>query len=325
MPEKQKKVAVIVLQYGNSFDTIECLESLIKLKSRNLSIIVVDNHSPSKEKLPLNQWLAGLPSNKKKKAAFRGKARAYSVQNKELIYIENAVNSGFAGGNNTGLQFAMDSPEYGYFWFLNNDTTVDPDSLNRLVSCYEKRKKDRIGILGSKMRYYYRPEILQGIGGRMNPWFATSRGIGEGKKDSGQFDKGQHPIDFPIGASLFVSREFVNSVGMMTEDYFLYFEEMDWAIRARRKGFRVGYCPQSVVFHKEGGSIGSSVRGRSRSVLSDYYQLRNRIKFTARYRPVLLPTVLLGFAAVLFNRIIRGQWDRIPVVFKALFSLPYRK
>lgn len=324
MPEKQKKIAVIVLQYGNSGDTVECLESLLKL-SGDFSVVIVDNNSLLKDRLPLRKRLTRYPSRKSPVNATSGNIRSYMANKHPVHYIEYPVNTGFAGGNNIGILFAKDTLGCDYFWLLNNDTTVDTESLKSLVACYEMNKKNRVGILGSKMRYYYKPEILQGVGGRMNPWFATSSGIGQNEKDTGQYDTGDRQVDFPIGASLFVSREFIDRVGMMTEDYFLYFEEMDWTIRAKRKGYRVGYCPGSIVYHKEGGSIGSSARGASRSALSDYYQLRNRIRFTARYRPFFLPTVILGFTAVILNRLLRGQWSRIPLVLKALFALPYRK
>jgi GT2 family glycosyltransferase len=110
----------------------------------------------------------------------------------------------------------------------------------------------------------------------------------------------------------------------MCEDYFLYFEEMDWAFRGKQKEWKLGYCWKSKVYHKEGGSIGSSSIGKRKSVLADFYGLKNKIIFTQRYFPYALPTVYLSFLAVAFNRIRRKQWNRIGMILGIIFSKNYR-
>jgi len=119
---------------------------------------------------------------------------------------------------------------------------------------------------------------------------------------------------------MFVSREFIEDVGFMFEDYFLYYEELDWILRGKRKGWQIGYCWDSVVYHKEGASIGSNIEGKKKSELADYYFFRNRIKFTKKFCPQFLITVYLGFIITVFNRIRRGQFRRLKLIWKVLKS-----
>ena len=97
-------------------------------------------------------------------------------------------------------------------------------------------------------------------------------------------------MDYINGASTLASRSFLEKIGLMEESYFLYFEEMDWAMRARGK-FALGYARDSVIYHKEGATIGTNLDRRKRSLLSDQYLSRNRVLFTRRFVPWALPTV----------------------------------
>ena len=239
-----------------------------------------------------------------------------------LIFIQTGENLGFAGGNNVGIRYALAKGNFEYIWILNNDTVIENDTLTNLIKKIEeyKVKKQKIGILGSKLLYYDSPKIIQGIGGKYNKWFAVSKHIGVFEEDKGQYDNEKilDDIDYIIGASMFVSKAFIKDVGLMCEKYFLYFDDLDWAVRAKRKNWRLGYCWKSKIYHKEGGSIGSSSKGEKKSEIADYYGLRNRIFFTKKFFPKYLWCVYLGFVVVVWNRIKRKQISRIKLVFKVL-------
>jgi GT2 family glycosyltransferase len=297
-------VAVIIVNYKNPTDTIVCLESLFNNDGPIGQVFVVENGSHDDSSVKMKEWIMNHDKSKKVKL------------------IVSVTNLGFAGGNNLALKEALSNPNFGYFWFLNNDTLVTSDSCLALRKALEENPK--IGLVGSKIRYSWDPDRLQGIGGKFNPFFATTKCIGNNEIDIGQWD--HHPnIDLPIGASMMASREFVEKVGLMDESYFLYFEEIDWSVRGRKCGFKPHFTPGSVVYHKEGSSIGTSHRPKERSSKSDYFELRNRIRFTAKNHSLFLPSVILGFIPVFINRIRRRQWGRIPLVLKALFQLPLGK
>ena len=115
---------------------------------------------------------------------------------------------------------------------------------------------------------------------------------------------------------MLVSRSFLDQVGLMREDYFLYFEELDWAKRGRPQ-FELGIAPTSHVYHKEGASIGSSTSREKRSSLSERYLSRNRILFTRRYYPKSLPSVFFWVYAAAFLRLLKGDPQRASLLVKA--------
>jgi GT2 family glycosyltransferase len=238
-----------------------------------------------------------------------------------LVLIQADANRGFAAGNNIGISYATKQNDFAFVWLLNNDTVIDANALKNLVKKAENCSKAnmKVGIVTSKLLYYYHPEIIQAIGGRYNKWFAVSKHIGSFQKDDGSFDIDEVNMHYPIGASMLVSKEFIDEVGFMCEDYFLYYEEMDWSVRGKQKGFVNKYSYQSKVFHKEGASIGSG-HTKLKSELSDIYSIKNRFKFASKFYPMYLPTVYAGLIPVIFNRFKRKQVKRAYRILKAVFS-----
>ena len=125
----------------------------------------------------------------------------------------------------------------------------------------------------------------------------------------------------PKQASLLVSRAALERVGLLEEAFFLYYEDVEFGLRLKRSGFGLGYAPNSIVRHKEGGSTGaksSSPRGvplRSRRI--DYLALRNRVWVMRSLFPLMLPLVLASYLGVALSRYRRGQGDRLGLVFRA--------
>lgn len=334
------RVGVIILNYLKSADTIECLESVMKSDYENFTVMVVNNGGDKESSDKLTKWAFGVtaydavegamkkysypPSPKPlklyKTAYDEDKGFSFiSGEKGGVALIETAVNKGYAAGNNAGIKYGLENENLSYFWILNSDTVVEPYAMRQLVSHAEKLKEKNIktAMTGSKLYYYGAEKVLNGVNGIYNKWSGTGRLRGAFEKDLGQYDKGGFRIDYISGASMLVSAEFIKDAGFMYEGYFLFYEEMDWAVRARAKGYGLAFCPQSIVWHKEGASTGSSSKGSKNSVISEFYGLRNRIRFTRKNFPILLPFVCAGFAGVILNRIIRGQSDRIPNVIKA--------
>ncbi len=120
-------------------------------------------------------------------------------------------------------------------------------------------------------------------------------------------------MNYVEGASMLVSREFLEEVGLMCEDYFLYFEEIDWAIRASGR-YSLAYAADSIIYHKVGASIGTSSNPTVKSFTCDYYNIRNRILFTKKYYPRALPTIYLFLLGTFILRVLLGKWDRVSMV-----------
>ena len=175
-----------------------------------------------------------------------------------VTVIDAGANLGFAGGNNVGLAFLLRAAAIDHVWLLNNDTVVEPDAAQALLARMDATYN--VGMCGTVVRYYFDPGTLQALNGhRFSVWAGTSRGIEQGKPARTPFDPARiaRETDFVLGASLAVSRRFVDAIGPMHEAYFLYYEELDWAYRNAGR-FAVAFAHGAVIYHKEGGSIGSS-------------------------------------------------------------------
>lgn len=340
----ENKVYIVLVNYNGWKDTIECLESLLRSCCENFQVIIVDNSSTDNSAAHILSWAQGReyataanphmshftsPCIKKPIHYFYkpdASIDRLSLRENEkhcrLILIQSEENRGFAAGNNIGISYALAKNDAAYIWLLNNDTVVEVGTLMALVNKARKYAMEgrKVGMIGAKLLYYDFPDRIQGVAGLYNKWFARTQHLGMLKKDHGQYDNEDitRRMDYPIGASMFVSMDFIKDVGLMCEDYFLYFEEMDWAIRGREKGWELGYCWHARVFHKEGSSAGATSRkSHEKSAIADHHSIRNRILFTKKFYPAQLPTVRLSFLFVLFNRIRRRQFDRLGWVKQA--------
>ncbi|HEY0796719.1 MAG TPA: glycosyltransferase family 2 protein [Acidisarcina sp.] len=217
------------------------------------------------------------------------------------------ANLGFAAANNIGIRIALAQPEAAYIWLLNNDTVVRPNALSALI---DRTKHDsNVGLCGSTLLFYDRPEYIQACGGaRYNPW--TSRGghIAAGQEASSlpSAELVEKKLRYIVGASILASRAFVEVVGLMNENYFLYCEEVDWATRAKGR-FSLAYAPKSVVYHKVGASIGSAARSLYQSEMADFWGTRNRVAFTREHHWYALPTVYCFVLASAALRFLHGR------------------
>jgi len=234
----------------------------------------------------------------------------------KLTLIQNGANLGFAAGNNVGLRYALGDEACQFCWLLNNDTVVEPDALSAMVRLM--RQKPEIGLCGSLNLSYLNPNQVQAQGGKM---YTRWTGRVRTPRTLLAQDVDSHPasMSYVNGASMLVSRGFLESVGLMEESYFLYFEELDWAMRAKGR-FRLDYARDSLIYHKEGAAIGSSPDRMKRSLASDKYLTRSRVLFTKRFFPLALPSVLVSVILAAVYRLCRGDLERAKVMISSMFS-----
>lgn len=280
-------VAIIILNWNGWEDTIECLESVFQINYPNYCVVLVDNHSTDdsinkilnyaegeinvesnyfnycKTNKPINYQMVINGENNKK------------ITKKKLTFILNSENSGFAEGNNIGIRFALKHLDPKYLLLLNNDTVVDNDFLGPLIN--EGETNDKIGLLGPKMYYYDDPDVIWCVGGKIDWKFGRGLHVGNKETDNGQYEI-KTSFDYINGAALLIKKELFESVGLLDEKYFLYFEETDLELRAISKGYENIYVPQSKVWHK----ISKSGGGLSKEI-GLYYITRNRWIFMGRW------------------------------------------
>ena len=243
---QQPLVSIVSVNYDQPEVTCEMLASLEKVTYPNFETLIVDNASPTKS-----------PNIIKEKYP-------------EIQLIISKKNLGFAGGNNIALKQAKGD----YVLLLNNDTEVKPDFLESLVELMESDKK--IGIVSSKILYFYEDNVIQYAGASpINP--ITSRGSHYGYKeiDNGQLDEVTETA-YPHGACMMIRKSVLEELGLLYEGYFLYYEELDFAERVKRAGYKIYFQPNSSILHKESISTGKN------SPLKTYYMNRNRLLFVRR-------------------------------------------
>ncbi len=220
-----------------------------------------------------------------------------------LTVASTGGSKGFPAGNNVGMRYGL-TRDYDYFWILNNDTVVEPTALVRLVA--KMQSDPEIGICGSTLVFYARPDIVQAWGGcKYNPHTAGSEPQGYGKP----FPPPPPPdaekrFDHVLGAAMFCSRAFVEKCGLMNDELYLYFEEIDWTLRMQ-PFFKNGYEPESIVYHKHGGTMGGGKKKPSRHRI--YYMTINRILFTRKHHPASLPRVVAAILMQAMRNALRGR------------------
>lgn len=326
---------VVLLNWNGWKDTIECLESVFRLQHPSFGVVICDNASENGSLEKIKAWADGTfgamagnsklahltspPVTKPIRYQELTRERAESGicrHDLPLTLIQNEANLGFAAGTNVGLRYALRDLNCKFFWMLNNDTVVEPAALSALEN--HMLKVPKCGLCGSLNISYYNPREVQSLGGKQyNRW--TSRARKSRPRTIGDVNTQAEHMDFLSGASMLASRGFLETVGLMEESYFLYFEEIDWAMRAKGK-FELGFASQSVIYHKEGATIGSHSDRMRRSLLSDEYLSRNRVLFTKRFYRWALPSVLVSVVLTAIHRLCHGDAIRA----KAILTFTFR-
>lgn len=259
------KVHIILINYKNWQDTIECLQSLENLEYSNFEITISEVCDLNNSRAELNNFLKNYPIKTK--------------------ILKLSDNNGFAFANNHAIEYALNNCENNFFWILNNDTTVQKKALSKLVEFYQQNNKNnKIGFLGSKVLEYSNPKIIQTVGGYFNPQSGYSILIGKNEPDTNQYSK-PFETDYVIGASMFFHKSLLTIIGFMPDDYFLYYEDIDWCITAHKKGFENFTVPQSVILHKQGAATGNKYTKKKTSSPTRKYMYINYIKFFKKHYP----------------------------------------
>ena len=241
-------ISIITVNFNQPDATLDLLKSIAEYESRfMLEIIVIDNGSKQD---PESTFLAAYP---------------------EILYIRSEKNLGFAGGNNLGIKAAAGD----LLFLVNNDTEFRPELIERLADTLIQHPK--VGIISPKILYYDDPDVIQYAGFTpMNYYTCRNHCIGQFEQDKGQYDHIVGETGYIHGAAMMITRRALEAAGPMAENFFLYYEEMDWCERVSKAGFEIWVNTNAVILHKESLSVGKN------SALKEYFMNRNRILFIRR-------------------------------------------
>lgn len=300
------RIGIAIVNWRNAADTIACLESLQHLADQDVTVFVCDNGSSDGSVEKLVAWATeALPASGKSLRVWQDGEVPAAPPADYLNIIAGQRNLGFAGGNNQCIALALADPAIEAVWLLNNDTEVLPNSLSALRA--RMAQDARIGLCGSTLVYHHDKTTVQAVAGRYDIARGAGREIGQGLTVATLPPRSEveAQMSYPPGASMLASRQFIDTVGLMEESYFLYFEEIDWTLRGR-PDFIPAWAPDSIVYHKEGGSIGTDGRGRP-SDLSLYYNLVNRLRVARRFQPGAIPANLARLVAIAVKYALKGD------------------
>jgi GT2 family glycosyltransferase len=242
----QPLVSLISVNYNTTKDILEFVESVKLLSYKNIEVIIVDNGSIVP---PQRELLEVYPT---------------------LTYIQSDKNLGFAGGNNLGIATAKGE----YLFFLNSDTILFPNSLEPLIEYLANNPT--VGMASPKVLYPDNKTVQYSGGISINPYTGRGRQLGLLEEDSGQYDR-CYETGWGHGAALIVPRRVIDKIGPMPDEYFLYYEEIDWGEQAKRAGFKVQFIGTSKIIHKEAISMGGN-----ESETKAYYMTRSRLLYMRR-------------------------------------------
>jgi GT2 family glycosyltransferase len=296
-------LGIVTVNWNGWQDTLECLEAIFRMQEFLGPVVVVDNGSQDGSIEILIAWARGeicvVPQSQQpqiKRLVIPPVIKPITARILDpvsllthrdsldstcrLFIIRAGQNLGFAAANNLGIKLLFKSSNIELIWFINNDALPREDAFTEITSAASLA--DGPLICGSVLLEYAEPMTIQALGGRYSVYSGVSTHIMAGMRANSLMKLEQRvTVDYPVGAAMLVNRSFVTKYGLMCEEYFLYFEEIDWALRMSRP--RNAYAvPRSIVFHKGGATTAAGRNGNSRSLLADYYMLRNRLLLARR-------------------------------------------
>ncbi len=292
---EKKLVVIIILNYNNKEDTLVCLDRVTKLNYSPFEIVVVDNGSTDTS------------------------ATAIKDNFPNIHLIESKKNLGAAGGRNLALKYANENFNYNYLFFLDNDITIERNTLSEMIKSINSN--ENIGIVSPKCYVTNKPGIIKYAGGMYINFFTGSiKDIGGGQKDSGQFEETK--FISACGGLCLVQKEVIDKIKGFDERFNPYgWEDVDFALRAGKSGYKILYNPKAVVYHK-GGKIGrgKTVSEYESSKVNNYFYL---FKKHANFFQLCILCIILPFKIVLkfFQEVFRGEFDAISSQLRGFFSL----
>lgn len=270
----EKAVYVIILNYNGYEDTIKCIQSVKKSTYQKLRIIVIDNGSKDF-------------SENRIKEVFP-----------DIYIIQTGKNAGFAGGNNIGIRYALQEGA-DYICLLNNDVLVAEDMISILVKVLKENERRIVG----PATMIWREEIIHSTGLKINFSKGTARLINL-KENYERVEKCPIYCDYLEGTCLMFAPNLIQEVGLIPEEYFLYYEETEWCCKAKKRRYDIVCIPQAKLWHKGSASV-NKITG-----LKLYFEDRNRVLFERRNAPLIKRLLFyLYFFIQLIYRILSHQRD----------------
>ena len=281
---KTIQLAIILVNWNGTDDTINCIESLHKSTFKDYIIIVVDNGS---DEFQIKKLID---------CEF------------DITLIQTGENLGYTGGNNVGIDYALNLNTK-YVLLLNNDTYIASDGLENMMASAES--DETIGVLSPKIFFHPSRHLIWSAGATFNNINLTGNLTGYKKEDKEIYNQ-RGEVDYVSGCAMLIRSQVIKEVGNLCDDYFCTCEDIDFCFKVKKQGYRIFYEPAATVWHIE-----SSSSGGSDAPQYAYYQTRNYFLFHNRWAQSLAQLFIshLYFSAFIVKRalffIINGNFKGV--------------
>ncbi len=269
----KENVAAIIVNWRLKEDTVKSIRSLNRSEMPT-SIIVVDNGSND------------------------GSAEYIARHFPEVELLTLKSNRGFAFACNLALSYVLKEKKHDFIFFLNNDATVNPDTLSELIGA--SRQHPHCGIFGPKVYYSDRPDTIWYAGARRIQGVLAVTHTARGRLDFGQFEK-CHEVDYVFAAAMLVRREVFEKTGLFDSRFFLYLEDLDLCLRAQKAGFSLLFVPTAKVWHKGSASTSRNIARRR------FHMAKSTVHFLKKHTPAISRLPIFVFWVLIYFKDIFGD------------------
>lgn len=275
-------VAICIVGYRNPEDIAACLAALRTCSYPDFEVMICENGGPEAFARSSDVAANRLPPER------------------PVRVLLAPGNGGYAAGVNLCMRATASADAW---WILNPDTEPHPQALDRMMAALQQG----LDVVGSTV---CTPDgRVESRGGRWNTWLARATSIDHGRPIAQAPGAEARRVDYVSGASMLVGRRFLEAVGPMREDYFLYGEEVEWCLRREARGMRFGVAADAQVMHRQGTTTGSVATISKRGRLPVYLDERNKLLITRDCFPARLPCTAVGALLMGFLRFARrGAW-----------------
>lgn len=305
---RNEVVFIVILNYKNWEDTVECIEAVSLSRYTKFKLLLVDNNSRNESVREIIKYLekSRLAKRVDYSLSLLEKDDSPLVFRNDLItIIKSDKNGGFAYGNNLALDFLKE--EDGYIFLLNPDMMVEPNTIEYLVQEQSKIKYKNVSTC-MIYNYHDKSKFLYSGLVRLNSKTATVKELKVASENA----------DYVCGGALFTKTTTFEEVGLLPEDYFLYWEDADWCYQAKNKGYQLKSCKAAVAYDKGGTTIG-------RGYLAEYYYVRNGLIFFNKIASFPWTIVFLNLTLRVVKKIMKLQFGRAKAVIDGTFDFLFKK
>lgn len=287
--EKARKVFIVILNWNNSADTINCIKSLSYITYQNYEVVIVDNNSDDDDVKMLTEEFGN-----------------------RIHLIKNKSNLGFSGGNNIGIKYALKAGAE-YILLLNNDTVVEPDFLTNLINSPLNNKKT--GIITPLINYEANRDKVWLAGGYISKLKASGFPYYFNRNEKEV--KESRKVSFASGCCMLIKVKLLETIGVLDENYFLYVEDTDYCQRTLDEGYEIVFEKESKIYHKV-----NSTTTKLTKALPLYYSVRNRLYFAKKlFGNWFYPAYLYVISSILLKTLFwffYGKNDMIKMAWKGV-------